>query len=67
MTDLTRLTAAVEKGKTVDESAATLLGQLSELIRTNAENPAALTALADALDTQQAALTAAIAANTPTA
>lgn len=26
--DLTRLTAAVEKGKTVDESAATLLGQL---------------------------------------
>jgi hypothetical protein len=63
--DLTRLQAAVERDKTVNESAATLLGQLSDLIRATAGDPAAVKALADSLDAQQAALAAAVEANTP--
>jgi len=66
-TDLTRLTAAVERDKTVNESAVTLLTQLSQMIRDNANDPAALNALADQLDAQQQALADAVVANTPAA
>lgn len=65
--DLTRLTAAVEKEKTVDESAATLLAQLSGLLKAHANDPAAINALADQLDVQSDALAAAVTANTPAA
>jgi len=63
--DLTRLTASVARDKTVNESAATLLGQLSDLIRATAGDPAAVTALADQLDANQQALADAVVANTP--
>lgn len=63
--DLTRLTAAVERDSTVNQSAITLLNSLSQLIRDNATDPAALTALADQLDAQQQALADAVVANTP--
>jgi len=66
-TDLARITAAVERDETVNQSAITLLTQLSQLIRDNAEDPAALNALADRLDAQQQALADAIVANTPVA
>ena len=65
--DLSRLTAAVERDKTVNESAATLLNQLSTLLRENADDPTAINALADQLDAQQQALSDAIVANTPAA
>lgn len=65
--DLTRLTAAVERDKTVNESAATLLSQLSEQIRATAGDAAAANALADALDAQQQKLADAVVANTPAA
>lgn len=65
--DLTRLTAAVERDETVNASAITLLNQLSQLIRDNANDPAALAALADRLDAQQQALADAVVANTPAA
>lgn len=65
--DLTRLTAAVEKDKTVEQSAITLLGQLSALLRANADDPTAINALADQLDAQSSALSDAVVANTPAA
>jgi len=64
-TDLNRLTAAVERDNTVNQSAITLLNNLSQLIRDNATDPAALNALADQLDAQQQALADAVTANTP--
>lgn len=67
MLDLKRMTAAVEAGKTVDESATTLLGQLAQLVRDTAGDPAAVNALADQLEAQQASLAAAVVANTPAA
>jgi len=67
MPDLTRLTAEVAESGTVVDSAVTLLGQLSQLIRDNATDPVALNALADQLDAQQTALAAAVVANTPAA
>lgn len=67
MADLSRLQAEVEENSDVVASAATLLGQLSQLIRDNATDEAALLALADDLDTNNAALAAAVATNTPDA
>ena len=67
MTDLTRLTSEVtEIGTTVD-SAVALLGQLAQLIRDNATDPAALNSLADSLDSKGNELAAAVVANTPEA
>ena len=63
--DLARLTAAVEKDKTVNDSAATLIAGLAEQLRSIAGDAAAVNALADALDAQSDALSAAVTANTP--
>jgi hypothetical protein len=65
--DLTRLEAAVERDTTVNQSAITLLSQLSQLVRDTAGDPAKVTALADQLDAQQQALADAVTANTPAA
>jgi hypothetical protein len=65
--DLSRVEAAVARDKTVNESAITLFGQLSQLVRDTAGDPAKVAALADALDAQQQALADAIVANTPAA
>jgi hypothetical protein len=65
--DLTRLEAAVERDTTVNQSAITLLAQLSQLVRDTAGDPARVNALADALDAQQQALADAVQANTPAA
>jgi len=59
------LTREVSESKTVTESAATLIAGLADQIRAAASDPAALAALATSLDTQSAALAAAVAANTP--
>jgi hypothetical protein len=65
--DLTRLEAAVERDTTVNQSAITLLSQLSQLVRDTAGDPAKVAALADQLDAQQQALADAVTANTPAA
>lgn len=64
---LTRLTTEVSENTSVIQSAITLLGNLSQIIRDNAGDPAALGALADQLDTQSNSLAQAITANTPAA
>ena len=63
--ELDRLTQEVSESRTVIQSATILLGNLAQRIRDLSTDPAALTALADELDGQQAELSAAIAANTP--
>jgi uncharacterized protein with PIN domain len=64
--DFSRLEAAVSQDETVNGSAATLLAQLSQMIRdAAAQGTDAVNALADRLDAQQAALAAAVEANTP--
>jgi hypothetical protein len=63
--ELQRLTDEVSEMKSVTQSAATLLGSLSQLIRDNANNPAALNALADDIDSSNKQLADAITANTP--
>jgi hypothetical protein len=63
--DVSRVERAVAKDKTVNESAITLLGSLSGLIRENSANEAKMIELADALDAQQDSLAAAVTANTP--
>jgi len=65
MADFTRLTAEVEETKTVTQSAIQLLENLSTRLREEANNPAAINALADELDANGAALAAAVVANTP--
>lgn len=65
MADLTALTAQVTENTEVEASAITLLNQLSDLIRQNMTDPAALQALADQLNGSADALAAAIVANTP--
>ena len=62
-----RLTASVAALTTAEQSAAALLAQLSQLIRDNAEDPTALLKIADDIDADTAALTAAVVANTPAA
>lgn len=65
--DLSRLQAAVARDTTVNQSAITLLGQLSQLLRDNAGDATAINALADQLDAQQSSLADAVTANTPAA
>lgn len=65
--DLTRLQAAVAQDNTVNQSAITLLANLSQMVRDTAGDPAAVNALADQLAAQQQALADAVVANTPAA
>lgn len=65
--ELDRLTAAVAAEKTADDSLIALVKGLAQQIRDNATDPAALTALADSLDSDQAEIAAAVAENTPPA
>jgi cell division FtsZ-interacting protein ZapD len=67
MAELGRLTSEVAEGNDVQQSAITLLQNLSQLIRDNATDQTALNALADQLDSQNASLAAAVVANTPAA
>ncbi len=62
-----RLTASVAALTSAEQSAVALLGQLSQLIRDNAEDPAALNKLADDIDSDTADIAAAVVANTPAA
>lgn len=62
---LDRLAAEVTETKTVAQSAIALLNGLAQQIRDLKEDPAALEALADELDSTQADLAAAVTANTP--
>lgn len=64
---LERLTASVAQLKTVDESAAALLSNIAQQLRDAATDPAAINKLADDIDANNAALSAAVAANTPAA
>lgn len=64
---LDRLTASVAGLKTVDESAAALLSNIAQQLRDAATDPAAINKLADDIDADNAALAAAITANTPAA
>ena len=64
--ELDRLTTEVSETKTVVDSAIALLGQLAQLIRDAASDPAAINALADELDAKSNELAEAVAANTPT-
>lgn len=63
--ELDRLKASVTAITEVATSAEALLGRLSQIIRDNATNPAALTALADELDADKAGIAQAITDNTP--
>lgn len=64
-TDLSRITSEVTEIGTAVDSAVALLGELAQLIRDNATDPAALNALADTLDSKGNELAAAVVANTP--
>ena len=61
---LDALTREVHETSSVIESAIALLNGLGAAVRAAASDPAAVQALADELDAKQAALAAAIAANT---
>jgi hypothetical protein len=63
--ELARLIQEVAETKTVMQASAVLIKKLAQQIRDNAGNPAALKALADDLDAQQAELGSAITENTP--
>jgi hypothetical protein len=67
MADLSRLQASVDADTTVDQSAITLLTQLSDMLRAAATDPAEIAAIADQLDANSTALAAAVTANTPAA
>ena len=67
MTDLTALTAEVERNTTVDESAIALLTGLAAQIEALKTDPVALQALADTMKGSSDALAAAVLANTPAA
>lgn len=60
-----RLVASVAALTSAENSAITLLGQLSQLIRDNAEDPTALNKIADDIDANTTAIAAAVVANTP--
>lgn len=60
-----RLTASVANLATVDDSLIELVKNLAQTIRNNAEDPAALTALADRLDAEAQTVADAVTANTP--
>lgn len=63
--ELDRLTTEVAETKTAAQSAITLIAGLAQQIRDLKTDPAALAALADSLDADQAEIAAAITANTP--
>lgn len=63
--DLSALQAEVERDRTVNESAATLLAGLAAKIEELKGDPVALQALADQLKSNSDSLAAAVAANTP--
>lgn len=65
--DLSALSTEVEQNASAIDSAAVLLGTLSQQIRDLSTDPAALQALADQIDANTATLTTAVAANTPAA
>lgn len=65
MANLDQIRAEVEENGSVTQSAITLIGGLAQQIRDLSTDPAALQALADQLDSQNSALAAAVAANTP--
>lgn len=65
--ELDDLRAEVERDRTVDESAITLLNGLSAQIAAQKDDPVALAKLAEDLKGQSDALAAAVAANTPAA
>lgn len=63
MNPLDTLTASVTSVEGAADSIITLVGGLSDYIKANTTNPAALTALANGLDAKKAAILAAINAN----
>jgi hypothetical protein len=67
MADLTALTAQVKANTDAEDAAVLLLNQLSALIISNANDPAALAQLATDLKSHADTLAAAIVANTPQA
>lgn len=62
---MARLTAAVAANTTVDGSILELVTRLAADIRENADNPAALNAMADQLEADNAKITAKVLENTP--
>jgi peptidoglycan hydrolase CwlO-like protein len=64
--ELERLQTEVSEMSGVVDSAVVLIGGLAQQIRDLAQDPAALTAMADELDAKASRLAAAVAANTPT-
>jgi len=65
--ELDALTASVANATTVEESAITLIQGLSAAIKAAGTDPVALAALTAKLDASDAALAAAVTANTPAA
>jgi hypothetical protein len=63
--ELQRLTDEVAEMKSLQQSAITLLGNLSQMIRERANDPAAINALADDIDSSNKQMADALAANTP--
>jgi methyl-accepting chemotaxis protein len=65
--EIDRITASVTNLTTVDDSLVALVTNLAQTIRDNADNPAALNALADKLDAEKQKVSDAVTANTPSA
>lgn len=65
--EIDRLTASVTNLTTVDASLVTLVGNLAQLLRESASDPAAINALADKLDAEAATVAQAVTDNTPAA
>jgi len=63
--DLAALQAEIERDQAVNTSAITLLASLAAQLEANINDPAALQVLVDQLKSNQDALAAAVAANTP--
>lgn len=63
---LDRITQEVTESRQATQAILALVSGLADQIRENATDPAALEALADELDAQQAEIAAAVTANTPT-
>ncbi len=67
MTDLATLTADVQAETELDNAAIALINGLAAQITAAGTDPAALKALTDSMEANAAALSAAVAANTPAA
>lgn len=65
--EVTRLLTSVTALKSAAESQTALLQGIAQRLRDSAEDPAAITAIADDLDTETATIVAATLANTPAA